>query len=175
MTPRNHNLTYTNRRYLDAIADHVVIFDGAMGTSVQLYNLKAEDFGGERYNGLNEMLVLTRPDVIEEIHSSFLAVGSEIVETCTFRGNRLTLGEFGLSDRTIEINRAAAQVARRACEKAERETGIPRFVAGSIGRGGHRLQDAGLQDRPVHRRGLCGFQQAMRPLPVPFRHQVTCR
>jgi len=136
MTPRNHNLTYTNRRYLDAIADHVVIFDGAMGTSVQLYNLKAEDFGGERFNGLNEMLVLTRPDVIEEIHSSFLAVGSEAVETCTFRGNRLTLGEFGLSDRTIEINRAAAQVARRACEKAERETGIPRFVAGSIGPSG---------------------------------------
>ncbi|MBZ0281627.1 MAG: methionine synthase [Anaerolineae bacterium] len=136
MTPRNHNLTYTNRRYLDAIADHVVIFDGAMGTSVQLYNLKAEDFGGERYNGLNEMLVLTRPDVIEEIHSSFLAVGSEVVETCTFRGNRLTLGEFGLGDRTIEINRAAAQVARRACDKAERETGIARFVAGSIGPSG---------------------------------------
>lgn len=133
MTPRNTNLTYTNRRYLDAIADHVVIFDGAMGTNVQRYHLVADDFGGERYNGLNEMLVITRPDVIGEIHYSFLSVGSEVVETCTFRGNRMTLGEFGLSDRTLEINRAAAQVARKACDRAEKETGIPRFVAGSIG------------------------------------------
>ncbi|MDX1995483.1 MAG: homocysteine S-methyltransferase family protein, partial [bacterium] len=132
MTNR-HNLTYTNRRYLDAIEDHVVIFDGAMGTSIQRYNLTAEDYGGERYNGLGEMLVLTRPDVISEIHASFLAVGSEAVETCTFRGNRLTLNEFGLGDRTLEINRAAAQLARQVCDRFEQETGIPRFVAGSIG------------------------------------------
>src|SRR5690606_10032419 len=95
--------------------------------------LDAEAFGGERYNGLNEALVLFRPEIIEEIHTSFLNVGSEAVETCTFRGNRLTLNEFGLGDRVIEINRAAAQIARRACDKAERETGIPRFVAGSMG------------------------------------------
>jgi 5-methyltetrahydrofolate--homocysteine methyltransferase len=130
---RRHNLTYTNRRYLDAIEDHVVIFDGAMGTSIQLYDLNAEDYGGERYNGLGEMLVLTRPDVIAEIHASFLAVGSEVVETCTFRGNRLTLGEFGLADRTLEINHAAARLARDVCDRYERETGIPRFVAGSMG------------------------------------------
>jgi 5-methyltetrahydrofolate--homocysteine methyltransferase len=133
---RRHNLTYTNRRYLDAIEDHVVIFDGAMGTSIQLYDLSAEDYGGERYNGLGEMLVLTRPDVIAEIHASFLAVGSEVVETCTFRGNRLTLGEFGLADRTLEINRAAARLAREVCDRFERESGIPRFVAGSMGPSG---------------------------------------
>jgi len=133
---RRHNLTYTNRRYLDAIEDHVVIFDGAMGTSIQLYDLSAEDYGGERYNGLGEMLVLTRPDVIAEIHASFLAVGSEVVETCTFRGNRLTLGEFGLADRTLEINRAAARLAREVCDRYERESGIPRFVAGSMGPSG---------------------------------------
>src|SRR5690606_29126399 len=132
MTKRNERI-YTNRRYLDAIDDHVVIFDGAMGTNVQRYNLDAEAFGGERYNGLNEALVLFRPEIIEEIHTSFLNVGSEAVETCTFRGNRLTLNEFGLGDRVIEINRAAAQIARRACDKAERDTGIPRFVAGSMG------------------------------------------
>lgn len=127
---------FTNRRYLDAIADHVVIFDGAMGTSIHTYNLKAEDFGGERYNGLGEHLVLTRPDVIEAIHASFLAVGSEVVETCTFRGNRLTLNEFGLGDKVLEINRSAAQLARRVCDRFEKETGIPRFVAGSIGPSG---------------------------------------
>ncbi len=128
--------TYTNRRYLDAIEDHVVIFDGAMGTNIQLYKLTADDYGGERYNGLGEALVMHRPDVIQEIHESFLAVGSEVVETCTFRGNRLTLGEFGLGDQVLEINRTAAHVARRACDKYEQLTGIPRMVAGSMGPSG---------------------------------------
>jgi 5-methyltetrahydrofolate--homocysteine methyltransferase len=127
---------YTNRRYLDAIADHVVIFDGAMGTSIQAYNLTAEDFGGEHLNGCNDYLVITRPDVIQAIHESFLAVGSEVVETNTFRSNRLTLAEYGLQDRVLEINRAAAQVARRACDIWEAKTGIPRMVAGSIGPSG---------------------------------------
>src|SRR5215213_9422554 len=128
--------TYTNRRYLDAIEDHVVIFDGAMGTNLQLYNLTADDYGGEKYNGLGESLILYRPEIVQEIHESFLAVGSEVVETCTFRGNRLTLGEFGLADRVIEINRVAAQIARRACDKYEQMTGIPRMVAGSMGPSG---------------------------------------
>ena len=96
MTKRYANRTYTNRRYLDAIADHVVIFDGAMGTNIQRYNLTADDFGGEQYNGCNDFLVITRPDVIAEIHASFLAVGSEAVETDTFRSNPLTLKEYGL-------------------------------------------------------------------------------
>ncbi len=133
---RHQNLTYTNRRYLNAIADHVVVFDGAMGTSIQGYDLTAEDFGGEQYNGCNDYLSITRPDVIEEIHESFLAVGAEAVETNTFRGNRLTLGEYGLGERVLEINRAAAQIARRACDRFAAETGIPRFVAGSIGPSG---------------------------------------
>src|SRR5690606_22529742 len=135
MTKRSERI-YTNRRYLDAIEDHVVIFDGAMGTSIQKYNLTAEDFGGEQYEGCNDYLVITRPDVIEEIHESFLAVGSEAVETNTFRANRLTLGEYGLGDRVNEINRTAAQIARRAGDSAARATGIPRFVAGSIGPSG---------------------------------------
>ncbi len=136
MTLRTHNLTYTNRRYLDAIADHIVIFDGAMGTMIQRHNLTAADFGGEQYNGCNDYLVITRPDVIEGIHYAYLSAGAETVETDTFRGNRLTLGEYGLGDRVLEINHAAAQVARRACDRAERESGVPRFVAGSIGPSG---------------------------------------
>jgi len=128
--------TYSNRRYLDAIDDHIVIFDGAMGTSIQNYNLTADDYGSERLNGCVDYLVITRPDVIQEIHESFLSVGSEAVETNTFRGNRLTLGEYGLGDRVLEINQAAAQIARRACDKYEKETGIPRFVAGSMGPSG---------------------------------------
>src|SRR5512134_913693 len=136
MTKRYANRIYTNRRYLDAIADHIVIFDGAMGTNIQRYHLTADDFGGEKYNGCNDYLVITRPDVIEEIHASFLAVGSEVVETNTFRSNRLTLGEYGLQDRVIEINRAAAQIARRVADRFAQESGIPRFVAGSIGPSG---------------------------------------
>lgn len=125
-----------NLRYLDAVRDHVVIYDGAMGTSIQKFDLTAEDFGGEQYNGCNDYLVITRPDVIEQIHASFLNVGSEVVETCTFRSNRLTLAEYGLQDRVLEINRAAAQLARRVCDRIAAETGIPRYVAGSIGPSG---------------------------------------
>ena len=125
-----------NLRYLDAINDHVLIYDGAMGTSIQRYDLTAEDFGGEKLNGCNDYLVITRPDVIEEIHSSFMAVGSEVVETNTFRSNRITLAEYGLQDRVIEINRKAAQLARRVADRFAQETGRPRFVAGSIGPSG---------------------------------------
>ncbi len=127
------NRTFTNRRFLDAIADHIVIFDGASGTEIQKLHLTAEDFGGEQYNGCNDYLVITRPDAIEGIHASYFAVGAEVTETDTFRSNRLTLGEYGLGERTLEINRTAASIARKVADRFERETGIPRFVAGSMG------------------------------------------
>ena len=136
MTQRHTNRTYTNRRYLDAVQNHVVIFDGAMGTQIQRYNLTADDFGGEQYNGCNDYLVITRPDVIEEIHAGYLAAGSEAIETDTFRSNPLTLREYGLQDRAEEINRTAAALARRVADRFEQETGIARFVAGSIGPSG---------------------------------------
>jgi len=126
----------TNLRYLDAIKDHVLIYDGAMGTSIQRYKLTADDFGSEKLNGCNDYLVITRPDVIEAIHASFLAVGSEVIETNTFRSNRITLAEYGLQDRVVEINRAAAQLARRVADRFAQETGCPRYVAGSIGPSG---------------------------------------
>ena len=133
---RTQQRTFTNRRYLDAIADHVVLFDGAMGTSIQSYAPVAADFGGEQYLGCVDYLSITRPDMIEAIHDSFLAVGCEVVETNTFRGNRLTLGEYGLGERTLEINCAAARLARRVCDRHERSSGLPRFVAGSMGPSG---------------------------------------
>src|SRR3954466_8473100 len=92
-----------NLRYLDAIKDHVLIYDGAMGTSIQRYNLTAEDFGGEKLWGCNDYLVITQPDVIEAIHEGFLRVGSEVLETCTFRSNRITLAEYGLQNQVLEI------------------------------------------------------------------------
>jgi len=129
-------MPHTNRRYLDALADHVVVFDGAMGTSVQACHLGPIDFGGEALNGCNDYLVITRPDVVESIHASFLAAGAEAIETDTFRSNRITMREYGLQDRIIEINQAAAAVARRVADRFTRDTGLPRFVAGSIGPSG---------------------------------------
>ncbi len=131
-----HLPPFTNRRYLDALAGRVLIYDGAMGTSIQALNLSADDFGGERYNGCNDYLVITRPDVIRAIHASFLEVGSEVIETDTFRSNRLTLAEYGLQDRVLEINRAAARLAREVADEFAEKTGIPRYVAGSMGPSG---------------------------------------
>jgi 5-methyltetrahydrofolate--homocysteine methyltransferase len=125
--------TFTNRRYLDAVEDHVVVFDGAMGTSIQKLNPSPADFGGEKLWGCNDYLVISKPQVIEGIHASFLETGCEVVETDTFRANRITLREYGLQDRIVEINRAAAQLARRVCDRFAQETGVPRYVAGSMG------------------------------------------
>ena len=133
---KNMTRHFSNRRYLDAIEDHILIFDGAMGTSIQSYDLTAADYGGEQYQDCLDYLVITRPDIIREIHESFLRVGCEAVETNTFRGNRLTLSEHGLGERVIEINSAAARIARAACDTLGAETGIPRFVAGSMGPSG---------------------------------------
>jgi 5-methyltetrahydrofolate--homocysteine methyltransferase len=132
MPPR----TYTNRRYLDAINERVLVFDGAMGTSLQKQNLTAEHFGGEKYNGCNDFLVITSPEAVEKVHRSFMEVGVDVLETDTFRSNRLTLGEYGLGERTLEINIAAARLARRVADEFAAKTGQPRFVAGSIGPSG---------------------------------------
>jgi 5-methyltetrahydrofolate--homocysteine methyltransferase len=118
--------------YLAALGQRVLIYDGAMGTSIQRYKLGSEDFGGVQFEGCNDHLVLTRPDVIRDIHDSFLAVGCDVVETCTFQSTPRRLGEWGLGDKVREVNVAAARLAREVCERyatAEK----PRFVAGSIG------------------------------------------
>jgi 5-methyltetrahydrofolate--homocysteine methyltransferase len=125
---------YTNNSYLQAIQSHVLIFDGAMGTSLQQQKLTAEHFGGERYNGCNDYLMISYPQAVEKVHRSFLEAGVDVIETDTFRSNRLTLGEYGLGERVIEINRAAAALARRLAD--EYSAGHPRFVAGSIGPSG---------------------------------------
>src|SRR5687768_4036041 len=87
-------LPYRDTRYLDALKDRVLIYDGAMGTSIQRYNLTPEDFGGRSLEGCNDHLVLTRPDVIQAIHESFLAVGCDVVETCT-RSEERRVGKEG--------------------------------------------------------------------------------
>ncbi len=127
---------YTNRRYLDALKEKVLIFDGAMGTSLQQMNLPAEAFGGERTAGCNDYLVITDPQAVEAVHRSFLEVGVDVITTDTFRANPITLGEYGLKDQTEEINRTAAQLARRLADEYAQNTGQERFVAGTLGPSG---------------------------------------
>jgi 5-methyltetrahydrofolate--homocysteine methyltransferase len=115
--------------FLDAVRDRVVIFDGAMGTSVQSRDLTPEDFGG--LEGCNEVLVRTRPGVVRDIHAEFLAVGCDVVETDTFGGAPWVLDEYDLGDDTEALNEAAAGVAREACDEVPGR----RWVAGSIGPG----------------------------------------
>jgi 5-methyltetrahydrofolate--homocysteine methyltransferase len=127
---------FTNRRYLDALQERIIIFDGAMGTNLQAQNLGPAEFGGEQYNGCNDYLVISYPQAVEKVHRSFLEVGVDVIETDTFRANRITLGEYGLGERVEEIDRTAAQLARRLADEYAAKTGQPRFVAGSIGPSG---------------------------------------
>ncbi|HTU80004.1 MAG TPA: homocysteine S-methyltransferase family protein [Solirubrobacteraceae bacterium] len=117
------------RDYLNAIRERVVVYDGGMGATLEQFELSSEDYGGLR-GKCHEALVLNRPDVIEGVHASMLDAGAEVVETDTFQGSRLKLGEWGLADYTLEINTKAAEIARKAA-------GEHRFVAGSIGPTGY--------------------------------------
>jgi len=115
----------SDRDFLAAVRERVVVFDGGMGATLEQFDLTAEDYGGLQ-GKCHEALVLHRPDVIEGVHASMLDAGAEVVETDTFQGSRLKLAEWGLADHTVEINRRAAEIARKAA-------GPNRFVAGSIG------------------------------------------
>ncbi len=118
--------------YLRLLGERVLIFDGAMGTQLMALDLSDEDFGGAAYRGCNEALVLTRPDVVRTIHEAYLAAGADVVETDSFTGSRLKLDEYGLGERTRDINLRAAMLAREACD-AVSTAQRPRFVAGSMG------------------------------------------
>jgi len=117
---------------VDALSRSILVLDGAMGTQIQNRNLAAADFGGAEYEGCNEMLVLTRPDVIEDVHRAYLEAGADIIETNSFGSTDIVLAEYGLEERVFELNREAALIARRACDRFATPD-HPRFVAGSMG------------------------------------------
>jgi 5-methyltetrahydrofolate--homocysteine methyltransferase len=120
--------------YLQAANERVVIFDGASGSNLQTIGLTADDFGGPELEGCNEMLVLTRPDVITELHDSFLRAGVDAVETNTFGAFAIPLGEYNIPEKTYEINVVAARLAKEVAS-AHSTSDRPRWVAGSIGPG----------------------------------------
>jgi len=116
----------------DLLAERILVLDGAMGTAIQARHLTADDFGGAQLEGCNENLVLTRPDVVLDIHRGYLEVGADIIETNTFGGTPIVLAEYALQDQVHELNETAARLARQAV--AEYSTlNKPRFVAGSMG------------------------------------------
>jgi 5-methyltetrahydrofolate--homocysteine methyltransferase len=117
-----------------ALAERILVLDGATGTAIQAMNLGPDDFGGPDLEGCNENLVLTRPDAIQRMHQSYLDAGADLIETDTFGGTRIVLAEYGLQDQVYEINHAAARLAREVAEAAS-TAARPRFVVGSMGPG----------------------------------------
>ena len=116
--------------YLDALRERVLVFDGAMGTSLQAEEPAPDQFGGPELEGWIDGLVLNSPALIEKVHVSMLEAGCDVLETCTFQATSLRLKEWGHGDTAFELNRKAAELARSAIDKVG---GKPRFVAGSIG------------------------------------------
>ncbi len=116
--------------FLQTVRERVVIYDGAMGTNIQKRNPTLDDYWGKE--NCSEVLVLSRPDIIRDIHADFFAAGCDVVETNTFGGTSIVLGEFGLGDRVAEINLAAVKIAKEVAQQFS-TSARPRFVAGSIG------------------------------------------
>jgi 5-methyltetrahydrofolate--homocysteine methyltransferase len=123
------------------IKDRILLLDGAMGTMIQIqrYRLEEKDFRGGEFadhpknlNGCNDLLVITRPDVIREIHEHYLEAGADIIETNTFNANRISMADYSLEDQVYRINLEAAKIAHEAAKKHSTPD-QPRFVAGSVG------------------------------------------
>nr|WP_154983551.1 methionine synthase [Paenibacillus xylanexedens] len=116
----------------DAIKQRILILDGAMGTMIQQVDLTSEDFGGEDLDGCNEMLVLTRPDLIQRIHEDYLEAGADLIETNTFGATSVVLAEYDIQDRAREINLEAARIAKAAVDRFSTPES-PRYVVGAMG------------------------------------------
>lgn len=123
------------------LESRILVLDGAMGTMIQRYNLSESDFRGDRFKdhacdlkGNNDILCLTKPEVIKEIHLAYLEAGSDIIETNTFNGTSISQADYNTSHLAYEINFQAAKLAKEACEEVtKRDTNKPRFVAGALG------------------------------------------
>jgi len=133
-------LQYTRAQALpDILAQRIVILDGAMGTMIQRFKLSEAQYRGERFKdfhkdvkGNNELLSLTRPDVIRDIHESYLTAGADMIETNTFGATRVAQADYGMADLAAEMNYESARIARAACDKFSTPD-KPRFVVGALG------------------------------------------
>jgi len=120
--------------FLETLKERIVVFDGAMGTNLQVQNLTLDDFGGLRFEGCNENLLITRPDAVENVHTAFLDVGCDVIETNSFNGTPVDFAEYDMADQAYDMNVRAASLAKRiASDYSTRDK--PRWVAGSMGPG----------------------------------------
>jgi 5-methyltetrahydrofolate--homocysteine methyltransferase len=120
--------------FLDTLKDRIVVFDGAMGTNLQVQNLTLDDFGGLRFEGCNENLLVTRPDAVEKVHAGFLEVGCDVIETNSFNGTPIDFSEYGIGDQAYDMNVRAARLAKKIAADFTTKA-KPRWVAGSMGPG----------------------------------------
>jgi len=120
--------------FLETLKERIVVFDGAMGTSLQMQNLTLDDFGGLRFEGCNEHLLITRPDAVENVHTAFLDVGCDVIETNSFNGTPVDFAEYDMADQAYDMNVRAASLAKRIASDYS-TTDKPRWVAGSMGPG----------------------------------------
>ncbi len=126
--------------FKQCMKERILLLDGAMGTMIQGYKLTEEDYRGERFanhscdvQGNNDMLVISRPEVIKEIHAAYYAAGSDIVETNTFSSNSISMADYAMEEYVYELNFEAAKIAREIADQFTEQTGVPRFVAGVLG------------------------------------------
>jgi len=119
---------------LETLKERIVVFDGAMGTNLQVQNLTLDDFGGPRFEGCNENLLVTRPDAVEKVHAGFLDIGCDVVETNSFNGTPVDFAEYDIADKAYDMNVLAAQLAKRVASDYSTKD-KPRWVAGSMGPG----------------------------------------
>jgi len=124
----------------DALRARILLLDGGMGTMIQRHELDEAAYRGERFadwpsdlKGNNDLLSLTQPDIIEEIHTAYVKAGADIIETNTFNSTSVAMADYGMEELVYELNVAGAQLARRACDRAQALDGRPRWVAGSVG------------------------------------------
>jgi 5-methyltetrahydrofolate--homocysteine methyltransferase len=143
----------------EALSSRILVLDGAMGTMIQRYGLEEEDFRGERYaahprplKGNNDLLVLTRPDVIEAIHRAYLEAGADILETNTFSSTRIAMADYGVEEDVYELNVEAARLARRVADQVTAtDPSRPRWVAGILGPTNHSASMSPDVNDPGHR------------------------
>jgi 5-methyltetrahydrofolate--homocysteine methyltransferase len=120
--------------FLETLNERIVVFDGAMGTNLQVQNLTLDDFGGLRFEGCNENLLVTRPDAVEKVHAGFLEVGCDVIETNSFNGTPVDFAEYDIADQAYDMNVRAARLAKRVAADYSTKN-KPRWVAGSMGPG----------------------------------------
>jgi 5-methyltetrahydrofolate--homocysteine methyltransferase len=120
--------------FLELLNEKIVLFDGAMGSSLQALDLAIDDWGGPEFENCSENLLYTRPDAVELVHSGYLEAGCDVIETNSFGGSEVVLAEFGIAEKTYDVNRRAAELACRVA-RDHSTAAHPRFVAGSIGPG----------------------------------------